>query len=283
MGCCWHSAWAETYFHDSKVIYYNRGSDNKRIQSASPYSLPNRKRRGRGRLPALLLGAVVALLATSNSFANGSSMVEPTTGEGVGSRTEQPLPPPSEESGSCPECTSSTLPPPDGVCKKTDHSGSGEESKLNLLNFQGVTTLIIRDNDTLEKLKLSGLENLTNLVIKSNSKLEELKIPELHKLKDITIQNNNILKDIDLSELRQRIWYEAWYEEFVSRFFIEKLSVVIKQNDCLDNLNLQNLNDLRKLRIENNDNLKEINLEKINLGFINTLSPVLGQQFNRSP
>jgi len=44
----------------------------------------------------------------------------------------------------------------------------------------------------------------------------------------------------------------------VARHFPDRLTFVIKNNGCLGNLNLVNLNTLRELKIEDNDSLETI-------------------------
>lgn len=185
---------------------------------------------------SLLLGAVVVLLAASSSLANG--------GNG-----------PPRILRDCPE----------------------SEPATSMLDLERLTILIIKNNDALQNLHLSDLENLTTLTIRNNEEITELRVPKLHKLANITIENNDKLRDIELLEQESPFGREP--VELAMGFslwpFNRELSLIIKHNDCLKNLNLKNLNNLRELRIEGNDALKSINLHAQSLSNGETSSVIL--------
>ena len=205
---------------------------------------------------SLLLGAVFALLAASNGFANG----------GAGGLPRRPQ-------VNTQEC-SVQQPQPDNC--------SNSELNCSTLDLERVTTLIIKNNDTLENLNLSNLEKLTTLIIKSNNNLTQLEVPGLAYLTDIRIENNDNLGNIKkykkpepINSLESLI--DNW-ESFndkplesltdtltdnwksLQSFFNDKPTFIIKHNKCLGNLTLENLNHLRELRIVGNKNLTEITL-----------------------
>lgn len=182
---------------------------------------------------SLLLGAVFSLLAASNGFANGGSPRGPQV------NTQ--------------EC-SVQQPQPDNC--------SNSELNCSTLDLERVTTLIIKNNDTLENLNLSDLEKLTTLTIKGNNNLTYLGVPYLAYLTDIRIENNYNLRNIEMKKLKsltlpefsQQKWESLWSS------FNHKPAFVIKNNECLENLTFKNLNHLRELRIVGNKNLTEITL-----------------------
>jgi len=146
-----------------------------------------------------------------------------------------------------------------------------------MLDLERLTILIIKNNDALQNLHLSDLENLTTLTIRNNEEITELRVPKLHKLANITIENNDKLRDIELLEQESPFGREP--VELAMGFslwpFNRELSLIIKHNDCLKNLNLKNLNNLRELRIEGNDALKSINLHAQSLSNGETSSVIL--------
>lgn len=131
--------------------------------------------------------------------------------------------------------------------------------------------LVIKSNDKLENLNFSDqknhtYENLRKLVIKNNNNLAELNHLisnsqiELSKLKTIKIENNKSLKTLQFSKQKSYSWLENF-----SRHFNPNPSLAIKNNNCLGSLKLNNLKNLRELRIEGNDNLKEIDFGSLEL------------------
>lgn len=207
---------------------------------------------------SLLLGAVFALLAASNGFANGGA------GGGLGGLPRRPQ-------VNTQECS---------VQQTQPDNCSNSELNCSTLDLERVTTLIIKNNDTLENLNLSDLEKLTTLIIKSNNNLTQLEVPGLAYLTDIRIENNDNLGNIKkykkpepinpLKSLRDN-WEsfndklleslrDSW--ESLQLFFNDKPAFIIKHNKCLGNLTLKNLNHLRELRIVGNENLTEITFGK---------------------
>ena len=211
---------------------------------SAPLLLPQKTERSAyssNRVVSFLLGAMLTLPAASSSWANGSTPV-------------------------------------------FNQDCSVLETTVSTLDLGRVTTLILRNNDNFKKLDLSGLENLTTLVIKSNSQLRELQIPDLPQLKNITVENNRLTKiqynskpvNIELLNLKHKD--NNSFLEFLSKWMIKwkaillnedatltldednRLTLIIKDNNCLSNINLNNLNTLRELRIEGNDRLETIYL-----------------------
>lgn len=180
---------------------------------------------------SLLLGAVLTLLAASNGFANGGSPRGPQVNTQECS-VQQPQP-----------------------C-------SGSKTRCSELDLERVTTLIIKNNDTLENLNLSNLEKLTTLIIKGNNNLTQLKVPYLAYLTDIRIENNYNLRNIEMKKLKSLTLPESSQQKWESLWssFNHKPAFVIKNNECLENLTFKNLNHLRELRIVGNKNLTEITL-----------------------
>ena len=185
---------------------------------------------------SLLLGAVLALLAASNGSANGGSGGLPRR--------------PQVNTQQCPECP---------VQQSQPNNCSGSKNDVSTLDLERVTTLIIEKNDTLKNLNLSNLEKLTILIIKGNNNLTQLKVPYLAYLTDIRIENNYNLRNIEMQNLKSLTLQQKW-ESFQSSFN-HKSDFVIKRNNCLENLVLDNLKQLRELRIRDNGSLKEINLD----------------------
>ena len=140
-------------------------------------------------------------------------------------------------------------------------------STSDLENLEEVTTLVIKNNDSLKSIdflyqqpqrprrpkKSQAYSKLRRLVIKNNDNLTEIKLndseTEFHKLTSIKIDNNRRLKGLQLKPAKP---------EIISWPFNRKSSLIIQHNNCLGDLKLKNMNNLRELRIEDNDNLKEI-------------------------
>jgi len=150
----------------------------------------------RQQLISLLLGITVTSLTTSNSWANGS------TQEAL-PKTDQPV----EQHLA-------------GQLQQDLHC-SDRGTITSTLNLERATTLVIRDNEILEKLDLSGLENLTTLVIKNSNHLTQLQIPVLSKVKNITIEDNHKLKDIQ--------FHETFYQSNLSSEWITKPSTWVSK------------------------------------------------------
>ena len=189
---------------------------------------------------SLLLGAVFALLAASNGFANGGP------GEGLGGLPRRPQ-------VNTQECS---------VQQTQPDNCSNSELNCSTLDLERVTTLIIKNNDTLENLNLSDLEKLTTLIIKGNNNLTHLEVPYLAYLTDIRIENNYNLRNIEMEKLKSLTLPESLQQKWKSlrSSFNHKPAFVIKNNECLENLTFKNLNHLRELRIVGNKNLTEITL-----------------------
>lgn len=140
-------------------------------------------------------------------------------------------------------------------------------STSDLENLEEVTTLVIKNNDSLKSIdflyqqpqqpqqpeKSQAYSNLRRLVIKNNDNLVEIRPNnsriKFHKLTSIKIDNNRRLKGLQLRPAKP---------ELLSWPFNRKSSLVIQHNNCLGDLKLKNMNNLRELRIEGNDNLIKI-------------------------
>ena len=140
---------------------------------------------------------------------------------------------------------------------------TGETSTEEHLQWEGLTTLIIRNNDVLETLHLYGLEQLTTLVIKTNGDLEQLEIADLPQLTNITISNNDKLESLEgvkLSNLAKSENLIQKFQRIIHRRFNQAKILTIKHNDCLEGFRQPNLKNLRELKIEGNDRLNSITL-----------------------
>ena len=173
-----------------------------------------------------------------------------------------------------------------------NYTCSDPQSEQELKNLKRVATLIIKNNDNLKSLDFSGVKTLRELVIKNNDSLKNLDFSnqqsqiykdlrtltiknndelttltlnssgiKSRKLTSVKIDNNKKLEDLKLLDLQERSpqdffsWLFSWLFNHESG-----LTVTIKHNSCLGDLKLENLNNLRELRIEDNDNLIKIKL-----------------------
>jgi len=179
---------------------------------------------------------MAALLAVSSSLANGAA--------GTVLPTKPSFPKPDAENCPVLATTASTL------------------------DLGSATVLVVRNNDILKRLSLSGfrigsitingLDNLTKLSIKNNDRLTQIEIPNLPKLKNITIEDNNRLENLTIrATSSQTSWIGSLIGPFREILFDDHV-IVIQNNDCLGNLKLENLSNLRELKIESNNNLETI-------------------------
>lgn len=173
----------------------------------------------------------------------------------------------------CSDPKNCPTPPPEPPSCSEENSEKSLEEDLQL--SQKITTLVIRNNDALKSLEFSNLKNLTQLTIKNNHQLTRLTLSEFDKLHDlinITIDNNNKLEKIvsfkadEADEAEATDYNRGNIFDNIKSIFTRpanpELHFVIKHNNCLkDHIKFTNLNNLKELRIESNDNLTEIKLD----------------------